>query len=227
MDGRFPGGSIRAVAFDLDGTLVDSAPDLVAAVQAMLRDLQLPGLADERIVGFIGGGVELLVERAVTASRAGTPAAAQLAAATRLFRQHYAKNLFVRSTVYPGVPALLATLRNAGLRCCCVTNKAAEFAEPLLVAAGLAALLEFTLTPVEAAQRKPSPRLLEQACTRFGLTAPQLLMVGDSGADFGAARAAGCPVVLVRGGYAHGLEQAEPEAFLDQLADLTGWLAGR
>lgn len=215
---------IRGIAFDLDGTLIDSAPDLVAAAQQVLRELDAPGLSAARIVTFIGGGIELLVERTVTASLGRPPEAAVLQAAIEGFRRHYAAHLFDRSRVYPGVHQTLAALQARGLRNCCVTNKAAEFAVPLMVAAGLAPLLEFTLSPATPAERKPGPALLQQASKRLSVPLAALLMVGDSAADLGAARNAGCPVLLVRHGYGGDLGQAAPDGYVDDFPGLEPWI---
>jgi phosphoglycolate phosphatase len=220
-------GPILGAAFDLDGTLIDSAPDLVAAAQEALRVLGAPGLPAARIVSFIGGGIAVLVERTVTASLMQVPEPEVLAAATGAFRQHYAVHLFERSRVYPGVRETLERLQARGIRRCCVTNKAAEFAVPLLTAAGLDTVLEFSLSPGSAAERKPGPALLQQACARFEVGSSELMMVGDSDADLGAARAAGCPVLLVRYGYGHGLAGLGPDGFIDRLPELEAWVFGQ
>lgn len=201
-------GAARAIAFDLDGTLIDSAPDLAAAANRMLAHLGLQALPETGIPALIGDGVDQLVSRVLDASAGPRPAPpGQVAKARALFYRLYGEHLFERSRVYPGVRAGLAALREAGFSLCCVTNKAACFALPLLEAAQLAAHFAFTLCPEAEEDRKPSPRLLLAACRRLGVAPTELLLVGDSRTDVGAARAAGCAVVAVDYGYHRGAQQ--------------------
>jgi phosphoglycolate phosphatase len=191
---------LRAVAFDLDGTLVDSVPDLAAAANAMLHALDRAPLPDAAIAAMVGDGVDRLVERALTAAGSATDAAAQ-GAARALFRAQYAGAVFDRSRVYPGVVEGLTALADRGLPLACVTNKASGFTLPLLDAAGLAPFFALTLCADRADQRKPQPYLLQAACAHFDAAPAALLYVGDGPADIGAARAAGCPVAAVDYGY--------------------------
>lgn len=201
---------IRAVAFDLDGTLVDSAPDIADAANAMLKQLGHPLLADGRIAAMIGGGVDRLVERALAESTGAAPRAAERRTAADLFRREYAAHLFVRSRVFPGVVEGLMALANCGLRLCCVTNKARLFALPLLEAAGLSRHFAFVLCADHRPESfKPGPELLFVAWRWLQIRPEELLCVGDSGTDVAAARAAGCPIAAVSYGY-HG---AQPIAF--------------
>ncbi|MBV9697137.1 MAG: HAD hydrolase-like protein, partial [Gammaproteobacteria bacterium] len=141
----------RAIGFDLDGTLIDSAPDLAVAANAALRGVGLAALPEPQIVGFIGVGMDRLMEDSLQASAGSVPEEPVRQAAQALFRRHYAAQIFVRSRVYPGVSAALQTLQARGLTLCCLTNKLAEFAEALLVAAGLRHHFAFVLTPAAAA----------------------------------------------------------------------------
>jgi len=192
---------LRAAAFDLDGTLVDSAPDLATAVDAMLEDLGFASLRRERIQSMIGDGIERLVARAL-AEAAGTPVDGDaLARATSAFRFHYARHLFERSKVYPGVVDGLLALGTRGIALCVVTNKASAFTRPLLRAAGLVDMFQLVLCADEPAQRKPSPSLLIAARTGLEAGPDEVLYVGDSRIDVAAARAAGCPVACVDYGY--------------------------
>ncbi len=213
---------IRAAAFDLDGTLVDSAPDLAAAANAMLKALGNRRLAEYRITALIGDGVDRLVEGVLTTSLRRAPAPAALAAAGTLFRRIYAERLFDRSRVYPGVVQGLGALRKAGIRLCCVTNKHSAFTAPLLDAAGLARRFAFALCADRAEERKPKPDLLLAACARFGIAPAELLYVGDSRADIGAARAAGCPVAAVDYGYNQGrpILAERPDWVITSLAEI-------
>ena len=193
---------IRAVAFDLDGTLVDTMADLASAVNLTLTMLGMPVLPEKRIRSFVGNGIEQLVLRALNESLDTRPAhAAQHSAALTLFRRHYAQGLFKRSTVFPGVVQALQSLTEAGLTLCCITNKERPFTGPLLEQAGLARFFAFTLCPERSEDRKPSPKMLLAACSRLGVTPAEMLYVGDSRIDIEAARAAGCPVITVGYGY--------------------------
>ena len=209
---------VRGAAFDLDGTLVDSAPDIADAANAMLNLLGYPLLAERRITAMIGGGVDRLIERALAESTGAAPRAAVLRTAGDAFRRHYATRLFQRSRVYPGVLEALETLAQSGLRLCCVTNKASVFALPLLDAAGLSKFFSFVLCADSPENRKPDPALLLETCRRFEVQPEELLCVGDSAADVAAARAAGCPIAAVSYGY-----NGERPVALEQ----PDWIVGR
>lgn len=213
---------IRAVAFDLDGTLVDSAPDLAASANAMLEALGHARLPEAAVTALIGNGVDRLVEGALAAS-AGRPAEARpLAAATALFRHCYAERLFDRSRIYPGVVEGLEALQAMGVARCCITNKASAFTLPLLDAAGLSGRLAFALCADRLEERKPAPDMLRVASRRLGIASDEMLYVGDSGVDVAAARAAGCPVAVVDYGYHRGSDLAalRPDWIIGSVADL-------
>lgn len=192
---------LRVAGFDLDGTLVDTIPDLAAAANAMLDTLGLGQLVEERIAGFVGDGLDMLVVRALRESTGKTPPASLIRAALELFRRRYGERLFDRSRIYPGVVEGLESLRASGFARCCLTNKPGAFAIPLVRAAGLAGLMDFVLCADEAEQRKPAPVLLLAACAKLGVGADRMLYVGDSHLDLAAAHAAGCAVALVDYGY--------------------------
>lgn len=216
----------RAVAFDLDGTLVDTAPDLAAATNAMLRALGHPALALSRVASAIGDGIDALVARTLAESAGATPDREALAQAGKLFRELYAERVFEASTVYGGVYEGLEALAARGVPLGCITNKASAFTRKLLERSGLARWLSFVKCADAPGQRKPAPFLLLEACAELGIEAKDLLYVGDSSLDVQAARAAGCPVVLVDYGYNKGrpAAQAGADALITSLADLA---AGR
>lgn len=201
---------LRVVAVDLDGTLIDSQPDLAVAANVVLESLDLPALPPGRVGQFIGGGIEALVRR-VLEERGQQATARQVRSALGQFQQHYRDNLFVHSRVFPGVIEGLDALRASGLSVCCITNKAAEFAQPLLAAARLDGCLDAVFCAAAPEQRKPGPWLLRYACRCFGITAQQLLMIGDSRNDIAAARAAGCRVAAVDYGYNQGRPIADDQ----------------
>ena len=216
---------IRAVAFDLDGTLIDTMGDLAASVNLMLGMLGGKELPESRVRALVGNGVETLVLRALNESVGSSAThAAQRSAALALFRRVYGQNVYKRSKVYPGVAQTLQALSRAGLALCCITNKDSAFAEPLLQQAGLSEFLRFTLCADRAEDRKPSPNLLQAACSRLGIAPAEMLYVGDSSMDIAAARAAGSPVIAVTYGYgkdhASGPGDVQPDGCVDDLPEI-------
>jgi phosphoglycolate phosphatase len=204
---------IEAVAFDLDGTLVDTAPDLAAAANMMLTLLGIRPLPELHIPALIGDGIDRFVAEVLKQSRDGrtAPDSALFASAAALFRDLYREYLFERSRVYPGVMETLRALESAGVFSCCITNKESTFAVPLLEAAGIREPLAFALCADRAEDRKPSPSLLLLACARLGVKPPRMLYVGDARSDIVAARAAGCRVVAVDYGYHRDLPLVDPQ----------------
>jgi phosphoglycolate phosphatase len=214
---------IEGVAFDLDGTLVDTAPDLAVAANRMLAILGGRPLPEARISALIGAGIDQLVAGVLTLSSDGSaPKAAQLSTAARLFRDLYEQRLFRRSRLYPGARETLTALQSSGIFSCCITNKERRFTQPLLEAAGIADLIAFALCAERAEERKPHPTLLLAGCQRLGVAPARMLYVGDSRSDIVAARAAGCRVVVVDYGY-HGnlsLADARPDGIIGKLPEI-------
>jgi len=216
---------IRAVAFDLDGTLIDTMGDLAASVNLMLGMLGAPELSEARIRKLVGNGVETLVLRALNDSvGSASTHAAQRSAALALFRRIYGQQLYKRSKVYPGVTEALRSLSDAGILLCCITNKDSTFTEPLLKQAGLSGFFCVTLCADRAEDRKPSPNMLLAACSRLGLAPAEMLYVGDSSMDIAAARAASSPVIAVSYGYGKdhvgGAGDVQPDGRIDDMSEL-------
>jgi phosphoglycolate phosphatase len=215
---------IRAVSFDLDGTLIDTLPDLAGAVNETLTELGGVNLPTERIAQFIGDGADVLVLRAVAASL-GLPSEedARSTGAVDIFDRLYRRRLLSASRVYPGVAETLQRLTEAGLGICCITNKDGKFALPLLEAAGLRRWLAFTLSPATREERKPNPAMLIAAARRLGVQPAEMVYVGDTATDILAAHSAGCPAIAVSYGYNHKrpLAQFAPEAQIDGFADIS------
>ncbi len=214
--------SIRAAAFDLDGTLIDTAPDLGAAANRMLETLGYRSLAEHRISALIGDGIEQFVVRTLTESLGKAPPRAALPEAAALFGRLYGERLFERSRVYPGVPEALRALDYAGVALCCVTNKHSTFTMPLLEAADLRHFFAFTLCADRVEKRKPNPDLLLAACDHLGVIPDEMLYVGDSHTDIAAADAAGCRAVMVDYGYENGrpLNEVRPDAIIGNLTEI-------
>jgi phosphoglycolate phosphatase len=212
---------IGLATFDLDGTLIDSAPDLAGSINYMLGRLGGTPLAAVRVHALIGDGIEALVARAWRESF-GVLTQAPPAQALALFREHYRQHLFEASCVYPGVVETLRALENRGVRLACVTNKELALAGALLEQAGLMRWLEFSLSPVHHSERKPSAHLLLCAAQKARVGPQRLLHVGDTRADILAARAAGCRVVATTLGYQGAAELAalRPDALIGCLNEL-------
>ena len=219
--------NIAALFFDLDGTLVDSVPDLTVAVNVMLRQLDLPARDETRVRTWVGNGMNNLIHRALTDDMAGRADPALFARAKTLYRAAYAEHLSVHSSLYPGVRTGLAELRAAGWPMACVTNKPAEFALPLLDRLGIGPFFATVVGGECIAHPKPAPDALLLCAQRLGVPIDRGLMVGDSLNDVGAARNAGCPVVCVPYGYNHGrdIREAEPDAVIGSIAELPALLA--
>lgn len=216
----------RAVLIDLDGTLLDTAPDLAAAANATLADLGLAAVPTEQVREFVGKGIAVLMMRALEASTGAAPVPVQLEAAQARFAVHYARLNGQASQVYPGVREGLAAMRGAGLKLACVTNKLAAFTQPLLQATALAACFDLVMTSDLAGARKPDPTIFLEACRGLGVTPAEACVIGDSANDADAARAAGCRFYLVPYGYREGLavEAIPADGIVATLLEASGML---
>lgn len=214
--------NVRIISLDLDGTLIDTAPDLAASVNLMLTKLGAPTLAEAQVKALIGNGVDQLVLRALTRSLGAPPQPAMLGAAGDTFGQIYGERLFDRSAVYRGVTEALQEFADRGMALCCTTNKPRRYALPLLEAAGLRPLLTMTFCADDPADRKPAANLLLAACAAASLGPHQMLHVGDSLVDIEAARAAGAGIVAVDYGYCgrETLASYNPDAIVSDLRTL-------
>jgi phosphoglycolate phosphatase len=215
----------HAVLIDLDGTMVDTAPDIVAAVNMMLKDFSTTPLPFDMVTGFIGNGVRRLVRRSLDA--AGLGERVDLEHAQRVFEQHYAVTNAQFGRVFPGVMAGLRALRQHGYRCACVTNKPQSLAAALLEKTGLAVYLDVLVAGDTLASMKPSPEPLWHACRQLDVEPERCALVGDSSVDIAAAHAAGLPVFIVSYGYgcASGAEMLRCDALLDSFEALPEILA--
>ncbi|HYR05563.1 MAG TPA: phosphoglycolate phosphatase [Gallionella sp.] len=209
---------ISAIVIDLDGTMLDSAPQLAEAANRMLREMDYPPVSQKVLASYIGNGISWLVKRALTGEMYATPDAALFEHAMPIFERHYAQ-LLLGSKPYGGVIEGLEAMRAAGFPMGCITNKAARFTGPLLEGGGLAKYFGIVVSGDTLPEKKPHPLPLLHVAEFFGVPVEQLLMIGDSLNDTLAARAAGCPVFCVPYGYNHG----EPAETLDTdavIADL-------
>lgn len=220
MNKQFP-IAIEAVMIDLDGTLLDTIPDLAAAANGMLEELGRQPLPLDTVRNFVGKGIPRLVERALARDIDGHVPPEVLAQALPVFERAYAAVNGRYTTIYPGVREGLEQMRAAGFRLACVTNKSGAFSVPLLERMELAAFFELTVSGDTLPRRKPDPLQLLHACERFGVAPARMLMVGDSGNDVQAARAAGCPVFCVPYGYneGHDVHSLDVDAIVAALTD--------
>ena len=214
------------VLIDVDGTLVDSVPDLAFCVDAMMERLGLPAHGEAKVREWVGNGVERLVRRALVGRLEGEPDEALFQQAYPVFLELYAENTSKRSRLYPGVEEGLAYLAEAGYRMGCVTNKAEQFTHPLLKTLGVFDRFGIVISGDTLERKKPDPLPLLHAAEFFGVAPERALMVGDSVSDVKAARAAGFQVACMTYGYNHGndIRDAGPDAVMDSMAELRGLL---
>ncbi|NDL64484.1 phosphoglycolate phosphatase [Acerihabitans arboris] len=213
--------NIRSLAFDLDGTLTDTAPGLSRALDQALAAQGLPQAGQERISTWIGNGADILVERAL--AWAGASPEASLCRETRaLFDQFYAQTVEQGSRLFPQVKETLALLAARGLPMAVVTNKPTPFVAPLLASLGIDAYFSLIIGGDDVAAKKPHPAPIYLVLGKLGLYVNELLFVGDSRNDIMAAKAAGCPCVGMTYGYNYGetIETSHPDYVLDRFADL-------
>ena len=209
----------QAAIIDLDGTLVDTLGDFTAALNRMLRELAFQAIDAGTVSGFIGKGSEHLIRE--TLVRVGAPLSLYDVAYDR-YQDAYGQLNGRWAQVYPGVEQGLARLRAAGVRLACLTNKPGEFARELLAAKQLDAAFKCVFGGDAFERKKPDPLPLLRTCQALGTAPADTLMVGDSRNDAAAARAAGCPVVLVTYGYNHGepVRSVDADGYIDSLAEL-------
>jgi len=210
------------ILIDVDGTLVDSVPDLSYCVDTMMTQLGRAPWGEARVRDWVGNGVERLVKRALIGALEGEPEPADFERAYPLFLQLYAENTSKRSILYPGVREGLDMLKGAGYRLGCVTNKAAQFTEPLLQDLGVFEDFSIVISGDSLPQKKPDPAPLLHGAAFFGCEPRHALMVGDSVSDVKAARAAGFQIICMSYGYNHGVDirDAHPDAVIDALTEV-------
>jgi phosphoglycolate phosphatase len=216
----------KMILIDVDGTLVDSVPDLAFCVDAMMERLGRPSRGEAAVRDWVGNGVERLVRRALIGQLDGEPDEADLDEALPIFLELYRKNTSGRSFLYPGIREGLDYLQGAGYPLGCVTNKAAQFTEPLLRDLGVRDYFDIVVSGDTLPRKKPDPLPLLHAAEHFGVPPRDALMVGDSVSDVQAARAAGFGIVCMSYGYNHGVDihTAEPDAVFDSLIEIRGLL---
>ena len=217
---------LTAAIVDLDGTMVDTLGDFVIVLNRVLDALALARVDRGFVEHTVGKGSEHLIRQ--TLRHVGADAALYEQAWT-LYQQHYVAVNGQHAAVYPGVVAGLTQLRAHGLRLACLTNKPTAFARPLLSLKGLDGFFEVVFGGDSFDRKKPDPLPLLGTCAALGSVPRQTLMIGDSSNDARAARAAGCPVLLVSYGYNHGepVGEVDADGVVDRLDALRLRRAGR
>jgi phosphoglycolate phosphatase len=198
---------VSAIAFDLDGTLLDTIHELAAAVNALLAELGYPPLATDVIGAMIGKGMANLVRRALALVSGVSPEAVdddEVGDALGRYQTHYASRLGHQTRLFPGMVDGLARLAAMGFPLAVITNKATRFVRPHLVQAGIERYFSVVIGGDDLPTKKPDPGPLRHAAAVLNVPTDRLLMVGDSANDVEAARAAGCPVLVVPYGYREG-----------------------
>ncbi len=210
------------VLIDVDGTLVDSVPDLAYCVDEMLKQLGLPVRGEQRVRHWVGNGVERLVQRALINQLDGMPEDDLYRRALPIFRELYSANTSKRSSLYEGVSEALEFLQTTGVKTGCVTNKASEFTLPILRDLGIADYFELVICGDMVEKKKPDPMPLLQAAEQLGVKPGHSLMLGDSMSDVKAARAAGFGIICMSYGYNHGedIRSYNPDAVIDSMAEI-------
>lgn len=229
MTDNHPPLTCRAVLFDLDGTLVDSAPDLCSALNHVLAGRGVATIDQAKVKHLVGNGARALLARGFWGEEAEPPAVEDdfFKAAVADFLAFYGDHLTDHSQPYPGVPETLESLRREGFQLAVVTNKPEYLTHRLLAGLGLDHLFEAVVGGDTLPQRKPDPAPLLHALAGLGTPPHRAVMVGDSDNDIFAARAARCPVVAVSYGYARGRPVAElnPDRVVDRFEQLAPLLA--
>ncbi len=216
----------KLVMIDVDGTLVDSVPDLAYCVDQMMISLGRPAIGEERVRHWVGNGVPRLVERALTGELDGFPSQQAFDKAYPIFLDLYAQNSSVRSTLYEGVIEGLDYLKSKGYLLGCVTNKAEQFTLPLLKSLGIIDYFGIVISGDTLEKKKPDPLPLIHGANFFNINPNECLMLGDSVSDVKAARAASFQIICMSYGYNHGNNIADenPDLVIDSMKQLRDYL---
>lgn len=221
----FNGALPKAIFFDLDGTLIDSLPDLSAAVDAMLIDLSFKPAGIDKARLWVGNGSEKLVQRALADVKRCSEEhvkGSELEVGHEIFLKRYARCSGFASTLYSGVVETLKALQKKNIQLCIITNKPKQFTPSVLKKLGINDFFELVLSGDSLNEKKPSPMPILHAVEYFKLNLDQVLMVGDSKSDILSANTAGIKSVCVTYGYNHGDDPLNLPAdrHIDKFSDL-------
>lgn len=210
------------ILIDVDGTLVDSVPDLAYCVDEMMKQINMPTHGVAKVRNWVGNGVDRLVQRALIGQLDGDPDPALFEKARPVFLELYADNVSKRSKLYDGVREGLDYLKAQQYQLGCVTNKAEQFTVPLLKDLGVYADFNIVICGDSLPKKKPDPLPLLHAAKHFKVAPENALMIGDSISDVKAARAAGFQIICMSYGYNHGedIRNYGPDLVIDSMAEL-------
>ena len=216
----------QMILIDVDGTLVDSVPDLAFCVDELMKALGRPVHGEDKVRNWVGNGVERLVKRALVGQLDGEPDNADFEKALPIFLELYSNNVSARSKLFPGVREAVDYFKQSHYKLGCVTNKASQFTIPLLEDLEIHDEFDFIVCGDELPKKKPDPMPLLHAAEKLKVTPENSLMIGDSISDVKAARAAGFQIVCMSYGYNHGedIRDYNPDMVVDSMADLIGFL---
>ncbi len=214
----------KVIIFDLDGTLIDSSPDLALAINYMLKRLERETFTTDTIHYWVGNGAEMLVKRALSGQREidENLDSTLVTQALKIFLDFYGKNLSIKTVTYPNVLKTLQQLKEYGYRLAIVTNKPVDFVKPILKALSLEELFELYLGGNSLQERKPHPMPLLHVCETFNVTVEECIMVGDSKNDILSARACNMESIGVSYGYNYGesINIYNPNVVFDDFTDI-------
>ena len=212
----------KLIMIDVDGTLVDSVPDLTYCVDEMMKALDKEPCGEAKVREWVGNGVPKLVERALTGKLEATPNSDDYEKGYPIFLKLYADNTAKRSCLYDGVREGLDYMKSQGYLLGCVTNKAEQFTLPLLKALGIFDDFSIIISGDTLAKKKPDPLPLLHSAEHFGINPKDCLMLGDSVSDVKASRAAGFDIICMSYGYNHGNDIANenPDLVIDSMCEL-------
>ena len=210
------------ILIDLDGTLVDSVPDLAMSVDKTMDDIGRPRHSEAKVRNWVGNGVERLVKRSLTEDLWAEPDADLYEKTYPLFYRHYTDSNGKYSRLFPGVKDGLEYLKAQGFKLGCVTNKAESFTLPLLDTLGVLNYFGVVVSGDTLPHKKPRPEPLWHAADHFKVKPENAMMLGDSMHDVEAARNAGFQIICVTYGYNHGhdIREAKPDAVIDSFTEL-------
>lgn len=216
----------KLIMIDVDGTLVDSVPDLAYCVDELMVVMGREKWGEAKVRHWVGNGVPKLVERSLTGELEGEVNQDDFDKAYPIFLDLYAANTSGRSCLYDGVKEGLNYLKSQGYTVGCVTNKAEQFTHPLLKDLGIFDEFEVVISGDTLEKKKPDPLPLLHAAKHFGIDPKEALMLGDSISDVKASRAAGFDIICMSYGYNHGVDirHSNPDLVIDSMAELKDYL---
>lgn len=216
----------RCVIFDLDGTLVDSAPDISTSINLCLKELNYPTCDLNQVRNWMGNGADRLIKRALTGEVDGEPEEELFSQARKLFLDFYAQRVCEESIIFPGVIEGLTALQSQSHTLACVTNKPRRFVPPLMSELGINQFFKYVNCGDDMHVKKPDPLPLLEILKKESLEPAQALMVGDSVTDIHAAKAANITSFCLRYGYhqGKGVDALGADYIIDSIAEVAKYI---